>query len=52
MKKDYELRVFSFKEKLNDEDYRKLLDSMHKKGFHLESVNVSDNTYIFVKFFK
>lgn len=52
MKKDYELRVFIFKEKLNEEDYRKLLNSMNKKGFHLESVNVADNIYTFVKFFK
>lgn len=51
MKKDYELRVFSYKEKLNDDEYRKLLDNMNKKGFNLESVNVDTITYTFVKFY-
>lgn len=52
MKKDYEIITLSFKEKLTDEEYRKMLDRMTKKGFYLEAVNVGDNTYTFMKCFK
>lgn len=52
MKRDYIVIIHSFKQKLTEAKYQKLINQMQKKGFHLESRDIAKNEYTFIKFYK